>query len=183
MSLPLSPLQLDQLCRDLWGEYDAAAIAQLAPLAYESCYLPKFVKAPDSLAELVPAFPGFAEATLEIKPGSIIYGFYLPSTINPAASPIVQDPSWNVQITDVSQDSKGNSLNHKWWDEPIPAAFLSNLKICSLSYFANQVGSFPHLLPGPYPVVGSGMFQFEFWNKSAAQQRIELVLGVLEAVK
>lgn len=175
-ALAISPLSLDSLCRDLWGEFDAAAIQQLAPLAFDSCYQPKLIKAPDSLAEVLPAFPGYVEAGIVLPPGSILYGFYLPSTLSPSTTPSIVDPTWSVQIIDAA-------IDHKLYDEPVPAAFLSNFKPTSFSAFANQAGSFPHLLPGPYPIVGSGMFQFQFWNRQATSQRIELVVGVLEAVK
>ena len=41
-----SPLSLDQLTRDIWGAYDPIVIAQLAPLAAENCYQPRFTKVP-----------------------------------------------------------------------------------------------------------------------------------------
>jgi hypothetical protein len=172
-ALPISPLSLDQFTRDLWGEYDAAAISQLAPLAAEACYQPKFYKSPATANEIVPGF-GYISHGLEITPGSIIYGFYLPGVVSTSAP-----PQWNVQITD-------SSLNHKFWDDPIPSFLIGSFKPCYLSALAfpagGQIGSFPNLLNAPHPVVGNGLFLVELWETSGSQQRIELVIGVLEVV-
>jgi len=43
------------------------------------------------------------------------------------------------------------------------------------------MGSFPNLMCAPHPVVGSGQFDIEIQETSGVEQRIELVLGVLEA--
>ncbi len=89
-------------------------------------------------------------------------------------------PSFTVQITDVSMESK-------FWDDPISSLFLSN---CLPQYQSEanagtlgrnvDQGSFPNLLCTPYPVVGSGMFDVEIQETSGVAQRIELVFGVLE---
>jgi hypothetical protein len=113
-TLPISPLSLADLVRDLWGNYDAAAIAQLAPLAYESCYQPKFYKAPDLQNEVFAA-NSYYPYGLKITPGSIIYGIHLPASLSTS-----QAPRFNVQVTDVS-------LNHQWWDEPLPVVFSREL--------------------------------------------------------
>lgn len=176
--IPISPLSLDQLTRDTWGSYDAAAIQQLARPANDPCYRPKFYKSPDSADELM-AGNGYASHGLKITPGSLIYGFYLPMPLSyNLAGGLTQlnaivAMQFSVQITDVSMD-------HKFFDEPIPAWFLSNYKPTFLGSSLLQVGAFPNLLCAPYPVVGSGLFSVEIWNASASQQRIELVIGTFE---
>ena len=101
-----SPLSLNQLTRDLWGRYDGSIIAQLAALADDPCYMMKFYKAPSDEQEVMAA-NSYAAYGMEVTPGSIIFGFYLP-TFGPAFAP------FNVQITDVS-------LGHKWFDAPTAA--------------------------------------------------------------
>jgi hypothetical protein len=165
----MSPLSLAQYVRDLWGRYDAAAIAQLAPLAEETCYQPKFYKAPDISEELMAA-RSYVPYGLLITPGSIIYGFYLPV---PADTDTPQQ--FALQITD-------QSLEHQFWSEAIPATFISNFLGTSQSNILAQRGTFPHLLNAPHPVTGSGLFLIELWETSGAQQRVELVIGVLEPI-
>jgi hypothetical protein len=171
--LPISPLSIDALTRDYWGHYDASAIAQLAPLAYEPCFQPKWYKAPAAAQEVMAA-NSYATYGLSITPGSIIFGWYLPALLSTSLP-----PQWNVQITD-------QSLNRTFWDDPIPSVFLSNLNPTYLSALAfptaGKAGSFPSLLNRPYPVVGSGVFYVELWETSGAKQRVELVIGVLENV-
>lgn len=171
--LPISPLSLDALTRDYWGFYDAYAIAQLAPLAYEDCFQPKFYKAPAGPQELIPA-KGYQPFGLSITPGSLIFGFYLPALLSTNAP-----AQWNVQIKD-------ESLNRRFWDDPIPSVLIANLKPTSLGQLTfpagGYAGSFPNLLCAPYPVVGRGTFYVELWNPTASQQRVELVIGVLENV-
>lgn len=170
MTLPtLSPLQLDGLTRDLWQFYDPLVIAQLAPLADDKCYQPKLYRAPD-LASEVFAPGSYLPYGLRITPGSLIYGFYLPvvpGTTLPAA--------YNLQITDLA-------LKHKFWSSQIPSLFVSNLKVTSFSPVRLQEGVFPSFLPYVHPVVGDGLFKIEIWETSGVQQRIELVIGVLEVV-
>lgn len=169
---PISPLSMNQLTRDLWGQFDAAAIAQLAPLANDPCYNLKFYKAPADQDELVPA-NGYVPYGLRITPGSLIFGFYLPCIPN-AASPWASAPGqFTVQITDVS-------LKHKWFDDPVSSLFLANFKPTFQSNNFGGMGSFPNLLVAPYPVVGSGLFDVEIQETSGNQQRIQLVFGVLE---
>ncbi len=55
-AIPVSPLSLNQLTRDYWGQYDPAVIAQLAQLAADPCYQIKFYKAPADDQEVVAAF-------------------------------------------------------------------------------------------------------------------------------
>jgi hypothetical protein len=171
VDLAISPLQLDALSRDYWGHYDAWVVSQLAPLANQSCYEPKFYKAPATADELIAAGAA-VNYGLQITPGSLIFGFYLPALLATAA-PL----PFSVQVIDTS-------LRHKWYDEPIPSIFLSNLKPTGLS--ANQLlptgaaFSYPNLFNAPYPVVGSGLFMVNIWNTGAAAARIELIFGVLE---
>jgi hypothetical protein len=169
--LAMSPLQLDPLTRDYWGHYDAWIISQLAPLAENECYQPKFYKAPASADEVIPAW-GNASYGLKITPGGLIFGFYLPGLVSTLA-PL----QFNVQIID-------QSLRHKLFDEPVPSIFLSNFKPTALSanllLASGGIGSFPSLLSSPYPVVGDGLFMVQIWDTSGTQQRIELVIGVLE---
>lgn len=171
--LAISPLQLAALNRDYYGHYDAFVISQLAPLASQDCYQPKFYKAPASDNELL-ASGETANYGLKITPGSIIYGFYLPALVTTNA-PI----PFSVQIRDVS-------LRHNFFDEPVPSVFLANLNPQGVS--ANPlladgaVFSFPSLLNAPYPVVGSGLFSVDIWNTGTDTQRIELIFGVLEVV-
>lgn len=171
-TVPLSPLSLDQLTRDLWGQYDGAAIAQIADLAAEGCYQPKFYKAPADDQEVMQS-GDYATYGLKITPGSIIYGLYLPCDPVQNEQSNSAPPQFNVQITDVT-------LKRKWFDDPIWSLFLANYKPTFQSQVALQSGSFPNLLPCPYPVVGSGLFMVELWNTSDVEQRIELVFGVLE---
>jgi hypothetical protein len=167
---PISPLSLDPLTFDYWGSFDAAIIAQLAPLAENDCYQPKIYRAPAVPAEVVKA-NGYVSYGLKITPGSIIYGFYLPPS-----GPLTALPAqFNVQIKD-------QSLKHEWFDQPVPSYFLANSKLTYLSVGQNVVGCFPCLLDAPYPVVGNGLFLVQIWETSGSQQRIELPLGVLEAI-
>ena len=181
IELAISPLELDPLTRAYWGHWDANAIGQLAPLAGNKCYKPKFYKAPASADELILAF-GYAQFGLRITPGSIIFGFYCPALVSTSAP-----PAYNVQITD-------DALGHKFWDEPIPSFFLGNYKPTYLTDDALQttglVGSFPSLLSAPHPVTGDGLFLCEFWDTTGgtsgpqgSAQRLELVIGVLEVVE
>ena len=169
-AFPISPLSLDGFTRDYWGAFDAAILAQLAPLCENDCYQPKIYRAPAVSNEVVPA-NGFVTHGLKITPGSIIYGIYLPP-----ASPTVSTPGqFNVQIRD-------QSLKMDWFDQPVPSYFLANAKLTYLSVAQNVVGAFPGLFEAPYPVVGTGLFLVQIWETSGVQQRIEFVFGVLEAI-
>lgn len=165
----ISPLSLDQLTRDVWGSYDAAAIAQIAMLAGDDCYAPKFYKAPDLASEVLAADDYLAYG-LKITPGSLIVGVYLPA--DPAT---LMPPQFNLQVTDTA-------LDRKFWDYAIPSFFVGNYKATALDVLLARIGTFPNLLNCPYPVVGDGLFLCEFWESTHAAQRIELVFGVLEAV-
>jgi hypothetical protein len=167
---PIGPLSLDPLTRDYWGSFDAAILAQLAPLSLNDCYRPKIYRAPAVSAEVVAA-NGYVSYGLKITPGSIIYGFYLP----PSGPTTSLPGQFNVAIRD-------QSLKHDWFDQPVPSYFLANSKLSYLGASQNVVGCFPNLLDAPYPVVGTGLFLIQIWETSGSQQRIELVFGVLEAV-
>lgn len=175
VGLPIGPLSLDQMTRDVWGAYDPLSIALLAPLSQERCYQPKFYKAPLSSQEVVPAF-GFVTQALQITAGSILYGIYLPATL-----PNFQAPFWNLQVTD-----KGGVEDYDLFDQPLPAFFLANSRVTYQSALtfpaAGQFGSFPNLLSQPYPITGKGLLLMQFWETSGSQQRIECVLGVLELI-
>ena len=162
-AVPISPLSLNPLTRDLWGSFDAAAIAQLAALAGDSCYSIKFYKAPADNQELMAA-NAYAAYGLKITPGSIIFGVYLPVNLS---------ADFTVQITDVD-------MEHKLFTEPISSLFLSNLKPTYASLATVNMGSFPNLLNAPYPVTGRGAFKVDIQETSGEQQRVELVFGVLE---
>jgi hypothetical protein len=178
-ALPISPLSLNQLTRDYWGHYDAAVIAQLAPLSLEACYQPKFYKAPATAQEIVAA-NGYVTYGLKLTPGDLLVGYQLPSLVSTS-----QAPQYNLQITD-ENIHRADGRPRKFWDSPIPSFFLSNYKPAYLSSLtfpaAGQIGTFPNLINAPYPAVGDGLFLIEFWETSGVQQRIELVLVTLEVV-
>lgn len=167
---PISPLSLDSLTRDYAGAFDAAIIAQLAPLAENDCYQPKIYRAPAVSNEVIAA-NGFQSHGLKITPGAIIYGYYLSPLVLTSELPA----PFNLQIRD-------QSLKMDWWNQPIPSYFVANAKRASLSMGLNQGAVFPNLLDSPYPVVGIGLFSVEFWETSGAAQRIELVFGCLEPI-
>ena len=165
----ISPLSLDPLTRDTWGQSDAAAIAQIAMLAGDACYAPKFYKAPDLGSEVMAAYDYLAFG-LKMTPGSLIIGLYLP------ADPVsLMPPLFNLQVTDTA-------LGRKWWDAAIPSFFVGNYKATAADTLLPRLGSFPNLLNCPYPVVGDGLFLVELWETSGGAQRIQVVFGVLEAV-
>lgn len=174
----ISPLSLDQLTRDTWGSYDPLVIAQLAPLAHQTCYQPKFYKSPASSDELMT--PGqYVQHGLKFTPGSLIFGTYLPampsSSDGFSLAPAV--PRFNVQITD-------SSLEQEWFDQPLPSLFLSNAKpeYVDVNPLNPTSGGFPNLLTAPWPVTGSGIMLVEIWNDPNVSQRVQLIFGVLEAV-
>ena len=171
-AVAVSPLSLNPLTRDLWSEFDASAIAQLAVLASDPCSTMKFYKAPADNQELLPA-NGYAAYGLKVSPGSLIFGFYLPcifSVGHPGGSVPL---AYTVQITDVD-------LEHKLFTEPKSSLFLANCKPTYLNMLGVPQGSFPNVLTSPYPVVGRGAFKIDIQDTSGSQQRIELVIGVLE---
>ena len=165
----ISPLSLDQLTRGTWGSYDAVAIAQIAGMASDPCYQPKWYKAPDPESEVMAANDYLAYG-LKLTPGSLITSIYLP------ADPVsLMPPLFNLQVTD-------SALDRKFWDSAIPSFFVGNYKATCFDTLLPRIGSFPNLLNCPYPVVGDGLFLVELWETSGGAQRIELVFGVLEVV-
>ena len=181
---PISPLSLDSLTRDYWGSFDAAIIAQLAPLCDNDCYQPKIYRAPAVSAEVF-AGGGYVSYGLKITPGSIIIGFYLPPavlTTSPGPGPMIPAPVLSVVPGQFTVQIRDMSLDHKFWDQPVPSYMLANAKLTYLGLSENVAGAFPNFLDCPYPVVGNGLFSVEIWEGSGSPQRIELVFGVLEAV-
>ena len=180
MRLPISPLSLDCLTRDLYGAYDPAAIAQLAPLAENFCYQPKFYKGLATSDEVVAA-NGYASYGMKITPGSIIYAVYLPPECyqeagsGPTAMGTITPQQFNIQVTD-------QSLKMPWYDQPVPSYFLGNAKLTYLSASQDIMGAAPNFLVAPYPVVGNGLFLVEVWETSGFEQRIQPIFGVLEPV-
>lgn len=152
----LNPLSLYPFYRETWGYFDPLAVAQLAPLATDECYQPKYYKAPDDDQEIL-ANGAYLKFGLEITPGSLIWGIMHP----PAAGLAI--PGFAFKITDMS-------LGIELFDVPQPDLFVSN----------NGPGAFPWLLNAPYPVVGTGLFNVEFWNVSGGALRCNLILGVCE---
>ena len=170
LRLPISPLSLGCLTRDMYGAFDAAAIAQLAPLAENTCYQPKFYKGLATSDEVVAA-NGYASYGMKITPGSIIYAVHLPPVS--LVSPLPQQ--FNIQVTD-------QSLKMPWYDQPVPSYFLGNCKPAYLSSSQDITGSAPNFLVAPYPVVGNGLFLVEVWETSGVAQRIQPIFAVLEPV-
>jgi hypothetical protein len=171
-SLPQSPLSLNQLTRDLWGSFDAAAIAQLAGLAEDACYQIKFYKAPADNQEVFPSY-GYVPYGMRVTPGDLLFGFALPCVANPDNLLQSVPPPFTVQIRD-------ESLQHDWYDDPLSSFFLANYKPEYQSNFNLNTGSFWNLFDAPYPVVGSGLFMVKIQSTSPDPQRIELVFGALE---
>jgi len=151
----ITPLQYDQFNRETWGDYDAAMMAQLAALAYDTCYKPKLYKAPDSTSEVI-ANNGYASFGLSVTPGALLYGFYQ-----------ANQSGYLIQITSVD-------LDYSLFSEPVPVGLLAN------DY---KSAGFPNLMPAPLPSVGSGEHLIEIWNNSGGQARIEFVIGALEPVQ
>ena len=180
LGLPIGPLSLDQMGRDTWGIFDPLVVAKLGPLAQERCYQHKFYKTPLSSQEVLPPF-GFVTQTLQITPGSLLYGVYLPALFT-----TFQAPLWNIQIVD-----KSGAEDYQLFDQPIPAFFLANYRITyqgtlpfpSALGRTGQVGSAPSLFDEPYAITGNGILLIQIWESSGVTQRIECVLGVLELIE
>jgi hypothetical protein len=162
----INPFSLYPFYRETWGYYDPPAIAQLAPLAYDDCYDPKYYKAPDDDQEvMVLGVNGnYLEYGLEITPGSIITHIY-----HRPATGGFDVPGFVFSMTDMSQKDPRTGNPIKLFDQT-PDIFVSN----------NGPGFFPWLLNKPYPVVGSGLFKIQFWNNSGGDLRVNMVFGVQE---
>lgn len=156
----IDSLTLYPFWRDTWGSFDPVAHAQLAPLAYDECYAPKFYKAPDDDQEILQP-GGYLKYGLEITPGSIIWGIY-----HAPASGNFNTQGFNFKITDMS-------LGIELFSVPVPDLFVAN----------PAPGKFPWLFNSPHPVTGSGLFNVEFWNNTANALRCNLVLAVCEVMQ
>lgn len=155
----INSLSLYPFYRETWGYFDPVAIAQLSPLAYDDCYITKYVKAPDDDQEVL-ADGAYLKYGMEVTPGSIIWGIY---HVPPAG---VDTPGFVFKVTDMS-------LGIEMFDVPTADLFVSNA----------GPGFFPWLLNAPYPVVGTGLFNVEFWNNSGGDLRVNMIFGVCEVVK
>ncbi len=181
----INTLKLDPFTRAVWGEFDALAIAQIEPMLHDPCYTPRLYVTPDSTSNnLFAATPGiaasgYAEYGLQITPGSVIVGNFLggPSWSYPILTTdgvtVTYNPYsflWRMTALDGP-----NGKPYAIWDDPVPAWF-----------FANAKGDFPNLWDSPYPVVGNGLFNCEFWNTATNSsgvyipQIIQVILCVLE---
>lgn len=160
MSAPaLTPYHLNPFAREIWGEYDPIALAQIEPALFDDCYTPKIYKTPDITQELIPAL-GYVEHGLQIIGGTLIIGFIFPSDF------IAQQV--NIQIKDVGMD-------RKFWSDPIPWYLLSNGRPFQ-----------PNFLRSPYPIVpsspgaGAGLLLIQLWNTTTEQLRVQLQIVALE---
>ena len=159
----ISPFSLHPTFRPYWGFFDAFADDQFLPALYDSCFVAKWYKAPETNREVIPA-QGYIRSVLQITPGSLIEGFYHNFTNGVGGtSGLGGGDGYLLQITDLS-------LNHKLQSDPVPDYLLGNYN-----------GGMPNLLCAPYPVVGNGQFAFEFWNTTNASLRCQMVVAVLEA--
>jgi hypothetical protein len=149
---------------DFWGYYDAEILPVLAPLDHNHCYKPRIYNAPPVDLGVL-AQGAYLQYSLKITPGSLIWGFYQGNLSG-------SDPAYAVQITDIA-------TGHKLWQSPVSNRFVSN----GLNL------NFPSLLCSPYPVVGSGLFEVEFWadvtntGSGAGLVRVYLIIGVAEVVE
>jgi hypothetical protein len=158
----VTPLQIDSYTRDLWNDWDALAIAQLAPVVNDPCYKPKIYVGLDSLSQTIPAL-GYVSYGMQITPGSLIYGFYMGAT----------SQSFTIQVTDMS-------TGIPFWSSPISDGFLVNQKGNDQNNSDSPV--YPNLMSTPRPVVGSGVFLVEVWNQTSSNLVVVPLFGVLEVV-
>jgi len=149
----VTPLQIDSYTRDLWGEFDPLAIAELSPVAYDSCYRPKIIVGLDSEAQSVPA-NGYAEAVIKLLPGSLVVGFLFGNEYTNESG-----YQFNIQITDLE-------LDHEFFSEPVSQSFLANQQ--GMATLGVDNVNYPNLLSSPYPVTGKGRFLFQIWNQTDA---------------
>lgn len=153
----ITELQIDSWTRDLWSDFDAAAIAQASPISFANCYRPKFYKVPDSDQEVM-APNTYAEFGFTITPGSLLVGFH-------ARIPQTAYFNYLVMLRDLS-------LEHDFWSQPIPGVMVQNQQ---------KTSTYPNLLPSPHPVVGTGQFLVQIWNQITGNStRIEIILAVAE---
>lgn len=175
----VSPLSLNQLTRQYWGQYDPPVIAQLASLASDPCYSLKFYKSPADNQEIFA--PGaYVGDGIQFVPGSLIYGLYIPAIVNTTTPTSSAPNQFTVQVIDTS-------LDHSFWNEPVSSLLLSNFKptyqtaVSGASAPAGylNMGSFPNLLTCPHPVVGTGQFEVQIQESGQITQRIQVVFGAL----
>lgn len=154
----VSPLQIDSYTRDQWQEFDALAIAQLAPVAYDPCYQPRLYVGLDSIAQTIPsqADSGYSTYMMHVQPGSLMYGIQTDAIYGP-------QPAWMMQITDLA-------MGLTFFSDPVSQAFLANSK----------GPNYPYLFRHPRPVVGAGLFKVEVWNQLDGSQIVVPVFPVLE---
>lgn len=137
---------------DLWGNWSALAEVWAEVLENSKCHAARYAMAPAQDQRTVPA-TGKLNYNLTLVPGSIILGVWVFGNST-------------MQITDV------NILNgHRLFQEPITMAALR-------TQGANQ-GVMPSftLLPRPYPVVGDGVFKFEFWDEPGSMPYVLLLVA------
>jgi hypothetical protein len=151
----VTPLQIDSFTRDQWQEFDALAIARLAPLAYDDCYQPRIYVGLDSISQTVPALSQ-VQYGMHVQPGSLIYCVYMGSGFSAT-------PNWSIQVTD-------ENMGLTFFSDPVAAAFLGNFK----------GSNYPSLFRAPRPVIGEGLFTVEVWNQLSTAQTIVPLFGVLE---
>lgn len=162
-------LTLSPLYRDYWGEQMAVFTRRLDGFANAGCFVPRFYHAPSSESQFngVPG-NGYVTYLLKLPVGGFLIGFLhttcsVPNSVNSQTPP---NPSgFTMQMTDLA-------IDHKLFARPLPEAWFINDNLLGSSanppYPSNTNGytlpSFPRLLSVPYPIVGEGQFQVEFYN-------------------
>lgn len=167
-------LRLAPTYREYWGEQQAAFTRRLDVFSNAGCYVPRFFHAPDSQSQFVGVPPnGYMTYLLALPVGSFLLGFLHTTAGSPRTfdggtttpQPPPNPGSFSCQVTDLS-------IDHKLFSRPMPEAWFLNDNVLGFSQFPPYPSahlpytfpSFPRLLPVPYPVVGQGQFQVEFWN-------------------
>jgi hypothetical protein len=164
-------LRLAPTYREYWGEQQAAFTRRLDVFSDAGCYVPRFFHAPDSQSQSVGVPPnGYVTYLLALPVGSFLLGFLhttssAPDSGSDSGAVPPTESGFSYQVTDLS-------IDHKLFSRPMPEAwFLNDLQTPAVifppypfSSLAFTFPSFPRLLPVPYPVVGTGQFQVEFWN-------------------
>lgn len=162
-------LTLSPLYRDYWGEQMAVFTRKLDGFAEAGCYVPRFYHAPSSESQFNGVQGGaYITYLLKLPVGGFLIGFLhttcsVPNSTNSQTPP---NPSgFTMQMTDLA-------IDHKLFARPLPEAWFINDNLLGSSvnppYPSNTKGytfpSFPRLLSVPYPIVGEGQFQVEFYN-------------------
>ena len=184
-------LTLSPLYRDYWGEQMAALTRRLDGFARAGCYVPRFFHAPDAATQFagLPEF-GYLTYLLSLPVGAYILGWLhnnssAPNSSGPETTPVINPPpnvsGFTAQITDLS-------IDHKWFSHPAEEAYFINDNLLGPSTFppftdtiyGYTFPSFPRLLVQPYPVVGTGQFQVEFYNSlDAVNKDVQLTFLVM----